>query len=242
MVKCLHCKQNCVLMRGYEVYPSNKKLANKHYYVCGPCGSIGGCKPGTTEARGIPANSHVRSLRQKCHNVAAAYATEFKKNFKNVVINTLHAVNHKSLSSMDERGCEEFIDIIRILRKEGSKPVITRPVLEEPKHPCKCAHCGELCKMTRGHYFHPGVFHEKNKIYYYCEPCQALARSKNGVPLETAANEQLRNLRSECSTKLSSMAKKYRVSEGEIARDFFSLPLESPVGSYTLPMCKAVLS
>ncbi len=69
MTTCIHCKQECRLTNGKEIYPHRPDLYNKRIWKCDPCNATVGCHPGGTNALGFAANKQTRDARMKLHNL-----------------------------------------------------------------------------------------------------------------------------------------------------------------------------
>lgn len=64
---CLHCKGDCRLTDGAEVYPHRDDLAERKIWKCDQCDATVGCHPKTTRPLGHAADKATRRARMLLH-------------------------------------------------------------------------------------------------------------------------------------------------------------------------------
>ncbi len=64
---CMHCKTDCRLTTGEEVYPHRIDLHHKSFWKCDNCGALVGCHPNTTTPLGFAADAETRRARMMLH-------------------------------------------------------------------------------------------------------------------------------------------------------------------------------
>lgn len=64
---CPYCGRESALDTKYRFYPHRPDLADKHIWICKPCGAWVGCHKGTTRALGRLANAELRALKCQAH-------------------------------------------------------------------------------------------------------------------------------------------------------------------------------
>lgn len=64
---CWYCGQETEMVRGREIYPHRKDLANKKFMLCRPCMAYVGCHLGTGRPLGNVANAELREVRMRVH-------------------------------------------------------------------------------------------------------------------------------------------------------------------------------
>ena len=63
---CQHCPDSeAVLVPGSRIYPRRGDLAALWFWYCADCGAVAACHKGTKKAVGRPANSELRTAREK---------------------------------------------------------------------------------------------------------------------------------------------------------------------------------
>ncbi|MGI0119653.1 zinc-finger-containing protein [Zooshikella sp. RANM57] len=64
---CPYCKGRAELVTGHKVYPHNRKLHHKFFYLCEPCKAYVGCHGTTRKPLGRLANKELRRAKQEAH-------------------------------------------------------------------------------------------------------------------------------------------------------------------------------
>jgi hypothetical protein len=64
---CPYCKQDSKLVKGDTIYPHQKDLHAKSFYLCAPCNAWVGCHPSSIAPLGILADKDLRRARRTAH-------------------------------------------------------------------------------------------------------------------------------------------------------------------------------
>jgi hypothetical protein len=77
-VTCPYCSFDAELVLGGAVYPGRRDLADKHFWLCRPCGAYVGCHPKTTTPLGCLADAELRAAKIRAH---AAFDETWRRKF-----------------------------------------------------------------------------------------------------------------------------------------------------------------